>query len=306
MKGSIVCLSLLILVSVHAGREEEYKKYIGETTFRLPFKTRISEPFQEGQTIHAVGTLSSEPHRVDFNFHKGGHRDADMPLHFSIRFDEGIFSGKLVYNTFKDGNWSLNEQRVSNPFKANEEFDLRVRIINGKFQVFANRDEVGSFEQRMPLDGIDHVSITGDLSNLRLFHYGGRLFSSPYSAQAQLTPGKRLDIAGFPKGKRVNINLSRANRDVALQLSIRFNEGVVVRNAQKDNVWGLEEREGKLLLKSGEVFDVTVINEEYSFQIFLNGKRFATFAHRGSPTDVATLEVDGEVELLSVTINQVK
>ncbi|EYC08808.1 hypothetical protein Y032_0064g3539 [Ancylostoma ceylanicum] len=284
-------------------KEKNYRKYIGEQDYRLPFKTRVSEAFVVGQTIHAVGTLSEKPTRVDFNFHKGAAKDADLPLHFSIRFDEGIFSGKFVYNTFKDGNWSDNEQRISNPFKAGQEFDLRVRILEGKFQVFANRVEVGVFEQRQPLDGIDHVSIRGDLTKLRLFHYGGRIFPNPYMAVAELTPGKRLDISALPTGKRVNINLYRANKEYALQVSIRFNEGAIVRNAMNNNVWGKEEREGDMPISKGEVFDITIINEEFSFQIFFNGKRFAAFSHRGSPTDVKTLEIDGDVEIHTVTIN---
>ncbi|VDM47697.1 unnamed protein product [Toxocara canis] len=284
-------------------KEVNYKKFIGETNYRLPFKTRISQPFQEGQTIHAVGQINSEPKRVDFNFHKGGDKNADMPLHLSIRFDEGIFSGKLVYNTFQDGNWSDNEQRIKNPFKPNEEFDLRVRILNGKYQVFANRVEVGTFEQRMPLDGVDHVSISGDLANLRLFHYGGRVFPNPYTAIAKVIPGKRLDISALPTGKRVNVNLYRANREYALQVSIRYSEGAIVRNAMTNNVWGTEEREGGLPLNKGEIFDLTIINEEFSFQIFINGKRFAAFSHRGSPTDIETVEIDGTVEVMTVTVN---
>ncbi|RCN35671.1 galactoside-binding lectin [Ancylostoma caninum] len=303
-------------------KEKNYRKYIGEQDYRLPFKTRVSEAFVVGQTIHAVGTLSEKPTRVDFNFHKGAAKDVDLPLHFSIRFDEGrdnrsqmvfesniplrfsgIFSGKFVYNTFKDGNWSDNEQRISNPFKAGQEFDLRVRILEGKFQVFANRVEVGVFEQRQALDGIDHVSIRGDLTKLRLFHYGGRIFPNPYMAVAELTPGKRLDISALPTGKRVNINLYRANKEYALQVSIRFNEGAIVRNAMNNNVWGKEEREGDMPISKGEVFDITIINEEFSFQIFFNGKRFAAFSHRGSPTDVKTLEIDGDVEIHTVTIN---
>ncbi|ETN86155.1 galactoside-binding lectin [Necator americanus] len=284
-------------------KEKNYKKYIGEQNYRLPFKTRVSEAFVVGQTIHAVGNLTDKPTRVDFNFHKGAAKDADLPLHFSIRFDEGIFSGKFVYNTFKDGNWSDNEQRISNPFKAGQEFDLRVRILDGKFQVFANRVEVGVFEQRQPLDGIDHVSIRGDLTKLRLFHYGGRIFPNPYMAVAELKPGKRLDISALPTGKRVNVNLYRENKEYALQVSIRFNEGAIVRNAMNNNVWGKEEREGDMPISKGEVFDLTIINEEFSFQIFFNGKRFATFAHRGSPTDIKTLEIDGDVEIHTVTIN---
>uniref|UniRef100_A0A915AP20 Galectin n=1 Tax=Parascaris univalens TaxID=6257 RepID=A0A915AP20_PARUN len=280
-------------------KEVNYKKFIGETNYRLPFKTRISQPFQEGQTIHAVGQISNDPKRVDFNFHEGAQRDADMPLHLSIRFDEG----KLVYNTYKEGNWSENEQRIKNPFKPNEEFDLRVRIINGNYQVFANRVEVGSFQQRMPLDGVDHVSISGDLANLRLFHYGGRVFPNPYAAIAKVVPGKRLDVSALPTGKRVNVNLYRSNREYALHVSIRYGEGAVVRNAMTNNVWGTEEREGGLPINKGEIFDLTIINEEFSFQIFMNGKRFAAFSHRGSPNDIETVEIDGTVEVLTVTVN---
>ncbi|KJH39650.1 hypothetical protein DICVIV_14469, partial [Dictyocaulus viviparus] len=47
-------------------------------------------------------------------------------------------------------------------------------------------------------------------------------------------------------------------------------------------------------------FDVTIINEQFSFQIFFNGKRFAAFSHRGSPNDIKTLEIDGDVEIWKV------
>ncbi|CAD6199929.1 unnamed protein product [Caenorhabditis auriculariae] len=308
MKTVVVLLCCLQLALCQGdpkdSKEVNYKKYIGEQVYNLPFKTRVSEPFVVGQTIHAVGTLNEKPTRVDFNFHKGAAKDADLPLHFSIRFNEGLLgSGKLVYNTYENGNWSENEQRISNPFKAGEEFDLRVRILENKFQVFANRKEVGTFEQRLPLDGIDHVSIRGDLFKLRLFHYGGRIFPNPYMAVAELLPGKRLDISALPTGKRVNINLYRENKEYALQISLRYGEGAIVRNAMTNNVWGKEEREGTFPLTKGEIFDVTIINEEFSYQIFVNGKRFTTFAHRGSPRDVKTLEIDGDVEIHTVTIN---
>ncbi|CAI4232897.1 unnamed protein product [Auanema sp. JU1783] len=284
-------------------KERNYRKYIGEKEYDIPFKTRVSEPFVVGQTIHAVGTLNENPKRVDFNFHKGANKDADMPLHFSIRFDEGIFSGKFVYNTFQDGNWSENEQRISNPFKAGQEFDLRVRIYEEKFQVFANRKEIGTFKQRQALSGIDHVSIRGDLTKLRLFHYGGRFFKSPYMATVNLVPQKRLDISALATGKRCNINLYREDKNFALQVSARFNEGAIVRNAMTNNSWGEEERDGKMPINKDEIFDCTIINEEFSFQIFFNGQRFATFAHRGSPSDVKFLEIDGACDVHSVTVN---
>jgi len=289
--------------SKEKSKERGYRQYVGEQEYHLPFKTRISEPFKEGQTIHAVGRVSKDPKRIEFNFHKGGNDDDDMPLHLSIRFDEGIFSGKIVYNSFKDGNWSVDEQRISSPYKAAEEFDIRVRIRGGKYEIFGNRREIGVFEQRLPLEGVNHVSITGSLDSLRVFHYGGTIFPNPYSAIAKLSPGKRLDISALATGNRVNVNLYREGGEYALQVSIRYNEGVIVRNAMTANVWGKEEREGGFPLSKNEIFDLTIVNEAFSFQIFVNGKRFATFAHRGSPNDIETLEIDGNVDVQTVTIN---
>ncbi|GMS85621.1 hypothetical protein PENTCL1PPCAC_7796 [Pristionchus entomophagus] len=284
-------------------KETNYKLLIGEQDFRLPFKTRVVQSFVNGQTIHTLGKINEKPTRIDFNFHKGADKDADMPLHFSIRFDEGFFHSKFIYNTFLNGNWSEDEQRINNPFKADKDFDLRVRIVNETYHVFANRKDVGKFNIRQPLDGIDHVSIRGDLTKLRLFHYGGSHFPNPYSAIANLVPGKRLDISGVPTGEDYGSSAFSSQNSIQTFLSVRFNEGVIVRNAMANNMWGKEERDGELTMKKGEVFDLTIINEEFSLQIFVNGKRFSTFMHRGKPSDFKTLNVDGDVELHTVTIN---
>ncbi|MFH4984633.1 hypothetical protein AB6A40_011342 [Gnathostoma spinigerum] len=155
----------------------------------------------------------------------------------------------------------------------------------------------------MPLDGVDHVSINGSLKELRLFHYGGQIFKLPYNAIAHLVPGKRLDIAAMPTGNRINVNLYNKNHEYVLQISIRFNEGAIVRNTMENGMWGAEERSGGMPISKGEIFDLTIINEEYSFQIFFNGQRFATYAHRKSPSDIETVEIDGDADVLSVTIH---
>jgi len=178
-----------------------------------------------------------------------------------------------------------------------------VRIAGGKYQVFGNRREIGTFEQRQPLEGVNHVSIMGGLSNLTVFHYGGTIFPNPYYAIARLSVGKRLDISALPTGNRVNINLQRRGGEYALHLSIRYNEGVIVRNAMSNRNWGVEDRSGGLPLGKSEIFDLTIINERHGFVIILDGKKFAEFAHRGSSDDIETLEVDGNVNLLTVTIN---
>jgi len=307
MKFLLQLLPLLLLTAFvyeSTNAEADLGKFVGEKIYTLPYKTRLIGPFQDGQTIHAFGIIKPNPKRIDFNFHHGSAEmnEDDVPLHVSVRFDEG----KIVYNTYKNGNWSeRGEERVSNTFRPNGTYDMRIRLIDGKYFIYANRYLLGTFDRRDPISDIDHVSITGCLAQLRLFHYGGRQFTTPYASRGEVTPGKRLDISGIPTGDRFNINLQRANRDYALHLSVRYQESAIVRTASNGTDWGLEEREGAFTLHKKEVFDITIANEIYSYQIFVNQKRFATFAHRGDPNDVTTLEIDGDVELFTVTINDI-
>lgn len=317
MTNRLISVLLIFFLSVSQfdadqGNEEDpdekprYQQYVNEQNYHIPFKTRISEPFREYQTVHAVGKVNADPKRVDLNFYKGGNEDDDMPLHLSVRFDEGLFKGNVVFNTLVNKNWSEPEERVQSPFKPDDEFDIRVRILPGKFQVFGNRIEIGTFDQRIPLYGVNHVSLLGDLKSLRVFHYGGTKFPNPYNAIAKLLPGMRLDISAMPLGNRVNFNLYKTNNDIALHISIRYSEGIIVRNSMISNQWGDQEIEGSLPLAKNEIFDLTIINEQANFLILFNGKKFCNFVHRSQNFDIETLEVDGTFELHTVTINNAR
>uniref|UniRef100_A0A915P0L3 Galectin n=1 Tax=Meloidogyne floridensis TaxID=298350 RepID=A0A915P0L3_9BILA len=253
MTNRLISVLLIFFLSVSQfdadqGNEEDpdekprYQQYVNEQNYHIPFKTRISEPFREYQTVHAVGKVNADPKRVDLNFYKGGNEDDDMPLHLSVRFDEGLFKGNVVFNTLVNKNWSEPEERVQSPFKPDDEFDIRMR----------------------------------------------------------------LDISAMPLGNRVNFNLYKTNNDIALHISIRYSEGIIVRNSMISNQWGDQEIEGSLPLAKNEIFDLTIINEQANFLILFNGKKFCNFVHRSQNFDIETLEVDGTFELHTVTINNAR
>ncbi|CAK5091068.1 unnamed protein product [Meloidogyne enterolobii] len=116
----------------------------------------------------------------------------------------------------------------------------------------------------------------------------------------------RLDISAMPLGNRVNFNLYKTNNDIALHISIRYSEGIIVRNSMISNQWGDQEIEGSLPLAKNEIFDLTIINEQANFLILFNGKKFCNFVHRSQNFDIETLEVDGTFELHTVTINNAR
>ncbi|MFH4976130.1 hypothetical protein AB6A40_002839 [Gnathostoma spinigerum] len=283
-------------------KEEEYRKFLEETEHKLPFKTNLKKGVQEGQTVFIIGKLCNDTKRVDVNFRKG----KEILMHLSLRFDEGIFSGKLVYNTFENGNWSEDEQRGKHPFKSNGTLDLRIRVLNGRVQVFGDKSAAANFELKKPLDAADSVEIDGDIESLRVFRVGGKIYEIPYSESLKFGPGKRIDITALPTGNRVDVNLHKKNKDFAFQLSMRLGEGVIVRNAMENGQWGKEEREGGIPVRKGKIFDLMIANEKFGYQVFIDGKRFAAFSHRGDPSDIESVDVEGDAELYGLEISDSK
>lgn len=112
----------------------------------------------------------------------------------------------------------------------------------------------------------------------------------------------------------------KANNDIALHISIRYSQGIIVRNSLMSRQWGDQEIEGNLPLAKNEMFvlkysfkyisissfDLTIIHEPADFLILFNGKKFCTFRHRSQNLDIETLEVDGMFELHTVTINNAR
>ncbi|KAJ1346516.1 Lectin, galactoside-binding, soluble [Parelaphostrongylus tenuis] len=114
--------------------------------------------------------------------------------------------------------------------------------------------------------------------------------------------GSTLFINGMPEknGNRFHINLLKKNGDIALHFNPRFDEKAIVRNSLIAGEWGNEEREGKIPFEKGVGFDLGIKNEEYAFQIFVNGERFASYDHRLEPHELHGLQIGGDVQITGI------
>ncbi|CAB3404475.1 unnamed protein product [Caenorhabditis bovis] len=275
-----------------------FAKYIN-----IPYRSQLTERIEPGQTLIIRGSTIEESKRFNINLHKDSpdFSGNDVPLHVSVRFDEG----KLVFNAFTKGAWG-KEERQKNPIKKGDSFDIRIRAHDSKFTISINRKEVKSFEHRIPLQSVSHLSIDGDVI-LNHVQWGGKYYPVPYEsgiAADGLIPGKTLVIYGTPekKAKKFNINLLKKNGDIALHFNPRFDEKSVVRNSLINGEWGNEEREGKNPFERSIGFDLEIRNEEFAFQIYVNGERFASYAHRVDPHDIAGLQIQGDIELTGIQV----
>jgi len=272
-------------------------------SYTVPYRSQLQEKFEPGQTLIVKGSTIDESQRFTINFHSktADFSGNDVPLHISVRFDEG----KIVLNSFSNGEWG-KEERKSNPIKRGEPFDIRVRAHDDKFQIIVDQKEFKEYDHRLPLSSITHFSVDGDLY-LNQVSWGGKYYPVPYESgiATGFPVGKKLVIYGTPekKARRFNVNLLRKNGDISLHLNPRFDEKAVVRNALAGGEWGNEEREGKNPFEKGVGFDLVIVNEPTHYQIYVNDHQFASFAHRSDPNDISGLQIQGDIELSGIQIH---
>ncbi|MFH4978707.1 hypothetical protein AB6A40_005416, partial [Gnathostoma spinigerum] len=276
---------------------KNYTRFPGERNYAVPLNAKIITPFDEGQTIHIVGTIEEHARRFTVNFYNGIDESADIPLHLSFRFKiGGIRVQKIAYNVRKNKAWSRYEKKVNNPFVDGQQFDLRIRIMPNKYYIYADRKLIARFTRSLAIQNVSRIGIEGDLVNVRVIQYSGWLFHLPYSAKAPLTPGNRLDIGAYPKGKWFNVQLNGSNLEQHLNLTILFEQKYIITSVRAYNALGMmetfSEKGAGYPIKNDEMFDLTIISEEPRFLIWFNGELF-TEVTRFTPGEVEFIELNG-------------
>lgn len=122
-------------------------------------------------------------------------------------------------------------------------------------------------------------------------------------------PGRVVAITGTvphnPHRFIVNLQCGGAPAsvsDLALHVSVRFDDRCVVRNSQQGSGWQSEER-GALphSLRPGAHFQMLLLCEGHGFKIAFNGQHFCEFRHRMPYQRVTHVSVEGSVTIHNVT-----
>ncbi|XP_011265348.1 spidroin-2 isoform X2 [Camponotus floridanus] len=136
----------------------------------------------------------------------------------------------------------------------------------------------------------------------------------PYVGQVEggLRAGTMLTIRGEvpPQAVRFAVNYQlgptlNPRDDIAIHVSPRFPEGFVTRNSIESMNWGMEENSGPLWIQPGQKFEMMILCDYHCYKIAINGRHFAEFAHRLPFIKVTHLVIDGDVEIHSITYEQV-
>lgn len=270
-------------------------------SYPIPYRSRLQERIEPGQTLTVKGRSFSTADVVGINFYRGSDfENGDMIFHIAVRYSQK----KIITNTKEHGQWG-KEEIHKNPLKAGEKFDIRIRAHDTNFQVFINNEEFCTYDHRAPLSGIDHFEVKGDCE-LQHVHWGGRYYPIPFESgiMGGLLPDRRLTVYGIvnKNPNSFSINLKKVNGDIAFHFNPRFSHKEVVRNSNIGGNWGREEKEGKFPFEKHHIFDVEILNEQYSIQVYVNGEHFCSYAHRTDPHEITVIMVQGDLEVIGIVV----
>ncbi|VIO88441.1 Galactoside-binding lectin family protein [Brugia malayi] len=274
----------------------------GDAAIPVPYISKLGAKLQPGQTLVIHGSIENDASEFEVNLLNGSPNIESSKatiFHIKVYFKEN----RLVYNTYENGKWG-KEEKSSNPFKKGDNFDLRIRIHEDKLEIFGNQKELHIYKARINVSSVEYLTIRGNIS-LKGVHWGGRYYTLPFETQfpgGHLKADERIYVYGIPKGERFEIDFVSRNGDILFHFNPRFKEKQlleVIRNAQIGDIWGQEEREGIFPFKKDIGTDIILHNAPYSIQIFIDGKRYGTFAHRTikPDEDYMALRIAGDFEL---------
>ncbi|XP_018432404.1 PREDICTED: galectin-4-like [Nanorana parkeri] len=301
----------------------------------IPCRSPIYGGLRAGMAVYINGMIPHHANTFAVNFSCGQYDGSDIALHFNPRFQG---KDSVVFNSFQSGNWGGEENRKDGfAFRKGSPFEMVVLINPGGFQVNVNGAPFYEFRHRMPMERVECVHVTGDVTiqsittvgggalmgggpsyqpggavtlpaypSMSLPVMGGPMYNPPVpylgNIHGGVTPKRTFVVKGFiPQGgQSFHINFkSTATNEIALHFNVRLNEGAVVRNSFLRGNWGNEERVANFNpFIPGQYFDISIRTGNGRYKVFVNGQQFCEYKHRFANLQmINALEIGGNIVL---------
>ncbi|KAG9480870.1 hypothetical protein GDO78_010246 [Eleutherodactylus coqui] len=123
-----------------------------------------------------------------------------------------------------------------------------------------------------------------------------------------MKPAMKITIMGIvdvrPKSFTVSLLCSPkvAEEDVALLLTVNFQDRSIIRNAMFAGIWGAEEKKIPYFpFTPGDSFKMEILCEHQQIRVLLDGQQLCEFTHRVPQLKAVTgLRVTGDIKLTKV------
>ncbi|CAL8316485.1 unnamed protein product [Merluccius merluccius] len=279
----------------------------------IPFAGTILGGLLPGEMVLIQGTVSRDADRfqVDFQCGSSVKPRADIAFHFNPRFKKKPLN--IVCNTLQKECWGREEVHQKMPFSLGKMFEIIILVQKDMFKVAVNGNHLLEYNQRLDLDQVDTLGISGKVQVQAIAFYPAevRINSSlPFRGQMEkgLSPGHTITIKGqtslFPHSFCVNLRVSDGS-DIAFHLNPRLKAGTLVRNSFLSDCWGEEELEleSAFPFVPDQYFEMIIRCEAHQFKVAVNGVHQLVYRHRVQDlTRITHLEIQGDVQLLDVKL----
>ncbi|XP_053194665.1 galectin-2-like [Scomber japonicus] len=87
----------------------------------------------------------------------------DLALHFNPRFHDDTDGAVVVCNSKTDGCWGDEKREIHNPLHRGSDFKIVLKHAGDMFEVELPDGQEVQFQNRVGMDVISYIRITGDL-----------------------------------------------------------------------------------------------------------------------------------------------
>lgn len=102
----------------------------------MPFAAPLPSVPRSGNLIQICGEVPHDCGRFDVNLQNGASvYPNEIPLHFSVRFDDPYTPHVVVRTNRAYGNWGAEERHGQSPFMKGSHFEMLILIEHDKYKV---------------------------------------------------------------------------------------------------------------------------------------------------------------------------
>ncbi|KAK3570676.1 hypothetical protein QTP86_024983 [Hemibagrus guttatus] len=248
----------------------------------IPYTGPISGGIKPGMALFIQGTVNPSANQLVISFQNGQSDNADIAFLFNPQFDQYLY-----LNSYKNNVWDKEELVYDRPFIRGEHLIVVIVINNEGYEDWSASS---FFKEQSKTTGVGSSSsgmlvIPTEISNPVIQP------QIPYTGpvSGEIKPGMALFSINILAGQ------SKTD-DVLLTFNPRIGHYLYL-NSFRNGVWEKEQLAPDKPFAKGTAFNLLISVSSQGYEMYVNGLKHCTFAHRIPFERITALHIWGDVNI---------